>query len=183
MRHSWHSIRPSRSIHNLQSHGLAKPSLFRHWVALQMPMKPSPGPRSWVTCKLIPTANVEEGPIKAKFALVLMTLAILCAPAFGQTTAKDLVEKGNALFIESKYNESIEAFDEAIKLNPQYVEAWNNKGLALKNLGKYDEAIKAQDEPSRSIHNWQQPGTTKEMLSMSRASTMRPSRLMTRPSS
>jgi tetratricopeptide (TPR) repeat protein len=67
-----------------------------------------------------------EGPIKAKFILVLITLAILCAPAFGQTTAKDWVEKGIALTLAGKYNESIAAFDKAVELNPQYADAWYN---------------------------------------------------------
>jgi tetratricopeptide (TPR) repeat protein len=53
-------------------------------------------------------------------------LAILCAPAFGQTTAKDWVEKGIALTLAGKYNESIAAFDKAVELNPQYADAWYN---------------------------------------------------------
>lgn len=31
-------------------------------------------------------------------------------------------------------------------LDPKYATAWYNKGNALKNLGKYDEAVKAYDE-------------------------------------
>ena len=84
--------------------------------------------------------------IRAKFVLVLVTLAMLCAPVFGQTTAEDWVEKGNSFFFENKFNESIEAFDKAIELNPQYDVAWNNKGLALNKRGEYNLAIKAYDK-------------------------------------
>jgi tetratricopeptide (TPR) repeat protein len=41
------------------------------------------------------------------------------------------------------------AYDEAIRLNPNYAAAWYNKGRALDAQGKYDEAIKAYDEAIR----------------------------------
>jgi tetratricopeptide (TPR) repeat protein len=92
--------------------------------------------------------------IRAKLVLILVTLVMLCAPALGQTTAKDWFDKGNALFNESKYNESIGAFDEAIELNPQYAKAWYNKGLVLYYLGNLDEAIKGFDEAIRLDQNY-----------------------------
>ena len=33
-------------------------------------------------------------------------------------------------------------YDKAIMINPNYVEAYNNKGNALDKQGKFDEAIK-----------------------------------------
>ena len=36
---------------------------------------------------------------------------------------------------------TIISFEEAIKINPDYADAWNNKGTALGNLGRYEEAI------------------------------------------
>ena len=50
---------------------------------------------------------------------------------------------------QGKYDEAIKAYDEAIRLDPKYADAWNNKGTALNNQGKYDEAIKAYDEAIR----------------------------------
>jgi Flp pilus assembly protein TadD len=41
-----------------------------------------------------------------------------------------------ALFMQSKNGEAIQAFDKAIEINPQLAEAWNDKGMALMNLGK-----------------------------------------------
>ncbi len=75
----------------------------------------------------------------------MITLAALCAPAFGQTTAIDWNDKGNALVDQGKYDEAIKAYDRAIEINPQLAEPWFNKGVALYLQGKYDEAIQAYD--------------------------------------
>ena len=40
------------------------------------------------------------------------------------------------------YEEAIEDFDKAIKLNPDYVDAYNNRGFTKENLGLYEEAFK-----------------------------------------
>lgn len=71
---------------------------------------------------------------------------MLCAPVFGQMTAEDWLEKGNTLLNESKYNESIEAFDEAIRIDPQFVQALSNKSKALGHQGKYGEAVQTFDK-------------------------------------
>jgi tetratricopeptide (TPR) repeat protein len=44
------------------------------------------------------------------------------------------------VFDLGKYDEAIEAWDEAIWLDPNYEKAWNNKGNAFAALGKYDDA-------------------------------------------
>ena len=77
----------------------------------------------------------------------MIVLALLCTPAFGQTTAIDWLNKGNALVDLGRYNESILSYDRAIELNPQYANAWNNKGNALVNLGRYNESILSYDRP------------------------------------
>lgn len=55
--------------------------------------------------------------------------------------------KGAALAKLGRLNESIEAFDVAIKLNPQNAAfVWLSKGEALNESGRYDEAVKAYDK-------------------------------------
>jgi beta propeller repeat protein len=92
---------------------------------------------------------------------------LLCMPAFAwgdswgkssdfevQTTndgldsgsAEEWLHKGIELVNQGKYDQAIQAWDEAIKINPQYTYAWSNKGNILNVLGKYDEAIRACDQ-------------------------------------
>jgi tetratricopeptide (TPR) repeat protein len=40
-----------------------------------------------------------------------------------------------------KYTEAISAFDEALKSNPKFTEAWMYRGFILSNLHKYEEAL------------------------------------------
>ena len=82
----------------------------------------------------------EHGGFKGKAVLVLIMLVLLqCMPAFGQTTVIDWINKGNALYNLSKYNESIEAYNKAIQLNPK-IGAGDDKGTALNVLGRTTEA-------------------------------------------
>ena len=85
---------------------------------------------------------------------VLILLLALATSAQCQQTATDWYNKGVDLDGQSKYNESIVAYDEAIRLNPNHVNAWYNKGNALDNLKKYDEAIKAYNEAIRLGPNY-----------------------------
>ena len=78
--------------------------------------------------------------------IVLLALTPL---AQCQQTAEDWFNEGNALSSQGKYDEAIKAYDEAIRLDPNFAKAWNNKGIALYGQGKYDEAIKAYHEAIR----------------------------------
>jgi len=57
-----------------------------------------------------------------------------------------------------------------------------DKGLALYNQGKYDEAIRLMMRPSDLILKMPRHGSVKARLSIAWASMMRPSGLMTKPS-
>jgi tetratricopeptide (TPR) repeat protein len=70
----------------------------------------------------------------------LIVLALLCKPAFGQTTAIDWVEKGDSFKDQGKFDEAIQAYDKAIEINPQEEIAWNTKAKTLKALGRTTEA-------------------------------------------
>jgi tetratricopeptide (TPR) repeat protein len=82
-----------------------------------------------------------------------------------ESTAKQIewYNKGVALGNQGQYDEAIQAFDEAIRLDPNDVRAWNDKGLALVKQGKYDEAIETYDEAIRIDPNnskaWNRKGT------------------------
>jgi tetratricopeptide (TPR) repeat protein len=51
--------------------------------------------------------------------------------------------KGDGLYFMKNYAEAIKAYDEAIKLDPNNADVWNNKGNALKKLGLTIEANEA----------------------------------------
>lgn len=89
---------------------------------------------------------VEERMMTIRVVLGFALLAtVLVAPAVGQMTAQDWVDKSNAFLNQSNYEGAIQAYDTAIELDPNDVEAWNNKGNVLAVQGKYDDAFQAFD--------------------------------------
>jgi len=53
---------------------------------------------------------------------------------------------GNLHFAARNYEEAIAAYDEAVKIQPDYHQAWHNRGLALQNLERFSEAITSFDQ-------------------------------------
>jgi len=54
---------------------------------------------------------------------------------------ENLVDKGNRFLEEGKFEEALGFFDQALLLNQNDPELWNHKGVALRSMGRYDEAI------------------------------------------
>ena len=50
---------------------------------------------------------------------------------------------------QGKVDKSIEFFDSALKIDKDYISAWNDKGVALMELGNYHEALKCFEEVIR----------------------------------
>jgi tetratricopeptide (TPR) repeat protein len=50
-------------------------------------------------------------------------------------------KKGQILFSQGRYDESLCAFDQSVKENPRSAECWNDMGFVLMNMRRYDEAI------------------------------------------
>ena len=53
----------------------------------------------------------------------------------------DLIEKGKTLLKESKFEEALGFFEQAILLNQDDPELWNYKGVVLRSMGRYNEAM------------------------------------------
>jgi len=68
---------------------------------------------------------------------------------FNRTDAYKFVYEGDVLLLQGNYTGAIEAYSEAIRLDPEYAIAWFNKGTALVDQGNYTEAIEALDEAIR----------------------------------
>ena len=49
-----------------------------------------------------------------------------------------------------RLDEAVESYDRALALKPDFVEALNNRGSALKDLGRFDEALESYDRAWRS---------------------------------
>jgi Flp pilus assembly protein TadD len=54
---------------------------------------------------------------------------------------EDLVDKGNRFLEAGKFEEALGFFDQALLLNQNDPELWNHKGVALRSMGRYNEAI------------------------------------------
>ncbi|GAA4418876.1 tetratricopeptide repeat protein [Nibrella viscosa] len=81
-----------------------------------------------------------------KQVLTLLALVLLTSASFAQTTASEWFNKGYAA---TDYNEQIRCYTEAIRLDPTYAAAYNNRGNTKYNLGQYQPAIYDFDEAIR----------------------------------
>lgn len=45
-----------------------------------------------------------------------------------------------------RYADAIKFYDKALEIDPKFLCAWVNKGMALSRLGRYQEAISAFDQ-------------------------------------
>jgi Flp pilus assembly protein TadD len=53
----------------------------------------------------------------------------------------ELVEKGKTLLEENNFEAALGYFEQALLLNQNNPELWNYKGVALRSVGRYDEAL------------------------------------------
>ena len=53
---------------------------------------------------------------------------------------------GNVAYFRKDYETALKNYDVAIQLNPNNFEAYNNRGVAYKNLGQYERAIQDYDK-------------------------------------
>ena len=62
-----------------------------------------------------------------------------------EKTTRDLIAEGNAFLGQGKYDEALQAYDNALQLDSQLADVWYDKGVVLNKQGKYDDAVKAYD--------------------------------------
>ena len=60
--------------------------------------------------------------------------------------ANQKFEEGNKLYYAKDYYGAIKLYREALKLNPNFADAYNNRGNAYKDLGQYERAIQDFDK-------------------------------------
>ena len=60
-------------------------------------------------------------------------------------TAEGWFQRGEALRNSGRYTDAIPAYNQAIRLDPSYKEAYNGKGFVLHELRRYEEALQVYD--------------------------------------
>lgn len=71
------------------------------------------------------------------------------APIKSDMTKADWVSQGNQFHSRGQYHLAIESYDQALRLGPKYVFAYNNRGNAYRGLGEHRRAIEDYDEAVR----------------------------------
>ncbi|MBI5146010.1 MAG: tetratricopeptide repeat protein [Thaumarchaeota archaeon] len=54
---------------------------------------------------------------------------------------RELVKKGKTLLVEGNFEDALAYFEQALLLSQNDPDIWNQKGAALRSLGRYDEAL------------------------------------------
>jgi tetratricopeptide (TPR) repeat protein len=54
---------------------------------------------------------------------------------------EELVQKGQTLMNEGKFLDALGFFEQALLLNQNDPDLWNNKGVVLRSLGRYEESM------------------------------------------
>ena len=82
-------------------------------------------------------------------AVVLIASSVLVGCGPSQGNAAFHYNQGVDLREQGRNNEAIQKFDEAIRLNPEYDDAYYNRGNAYYDLGQFERAIQDYDEAIR----------------------------------
>jgi len=53
----------------------------------------------------------------------------------------DLVAQGNKMMDEQKFDLALGFFEQALLLDQGDADLWNHKGVALRSMGRYEEAV------------------------------------------
>jgi tetratricopeptide (TPR) repeat protein len=69
-------------------------------------------------------------------------------PSAGQTSqmnpqAKSFFDQGQSHAKKKNWNLAVAAYQQAVKLEPKFPEAWNNMGYCYRRLKQYDKALEA----------------------------------------
>jgi tetratricopeptide (TPR) repeat protein len=95
-------------------------------------------------CLCLLGCSSQEGPKEAAKEKAPSAAALPTLPPLGATTPKtadEYISQGKKLFTAAQYDPAITAYSEALNLNPQSIQAYNNRGIAYCNKNDFDQAI------------------------------------------
>ena len=92
------------------------------------------------------SSKIEDMETVSKYTIIsIVFVAIICILINGNTEVvaegSKWVSKGDALNRMGNFSQAITAYDTALKIDPNYVNALDGKGWSLNELGKYTQAI------------------------------------------
>jgi len=93
----------------------------------------------------------ELQPYATECAAMLMREVAATYAAQPLSRAEELNDEGFERHHAGAYQDAIPLHDQAIATEPRFSLAWVNKGIALKNLGRLDEAIECYDQVIQEI--------------------------------
>lgn len=110
----------------------------------------------------IPLASSSLPPLltKSKFPIPTLHNVLIAISVIGvgvaatvlmvnfikSTNATDLYHRGETFLELQRYDDALEAYERAIKLKPEYAEAWEGQGNALLELKRHEDALDAYDK-------------------------------------
>lgn len=65
--------------------------------------------------------------------------------SINSVNATELYKKANTFYELQRYQDALSAFEKAVKIRPDYAEAWNGQGSTLSKLKEYKAALTAYD--------------------------------------
>jgi tetratricopeptide (TPR) repeat protein len=101
-----------------------------------------------ITTKSSPPSPVLSTPS------VLQTPPPTNLPDKVQKTKEQWLEEGHTLTGLNRYEEALAAYEQALRLDPNDADAYNNKGNALTGLNRYEEALAAYEQALRLDPNY-----------------------------
>jgi len=90
--------------------------------------------------------GMTEGWVRGAGMLLLALLLLCCTVPFvtaGPATDEDWYREGNNWTNQKRYDLAIQAYDQALALNPGYARAYFARGQALASLGMHRDALEA----------------------------------------
>ncbi|NES23569.1 MAG: tetratricopeptide repeat protein [Symploca sp. SIO3E6] len=71
---------------------------------------------------------------------------VLLLNVLKSANATDLYRRGETFFDLKRYEQALDAYQQAVEIKPGYAEAWQGQGNTLSQLQQYEEALEAYDQ-------------------------------------
>lgn len=68
--------------------------------------------------------------------------------------SSDYAKVGDACFFEKRYEDAINAYNQALKIQPDLADTWNNRGVVLTRMQRYQEAIDSYEKATQIRPNY-----------------------------